>query len=97
MEKILPPSRNISGLRLTDGEVIGEVVNVTTSHVIMRHPVRTIMGRSPDGSIMLDLVPYTLLAEKLSFRIDTMVCEIFEVDDEIAKKYLEFTTGIAIA
>jgi hypothetical protein len=45
----------------------------------------------------LDLVPYTLLAEKLSFRIDTMVCEIFEVDDEISKKYLEFTTGIAIA
>lgn len=96
MEKIFPKASDIKGFRtVADTEIIGKVIPQTDGSFRVESPLRLLTGRNPeDGTLIVDMVPITLLTDALVFTRESMMCLPFTLDKEMEDAYLQRTTDI---
>lgn len=95
MEKIFPTESNIKGIRtMTDAEIIGKITVLPNGDVSMDMPLRLLTGRNPEGALIVDMVPITLLTDSLVFTSASLMCRPFVLDKEMEDAYLQRTTDI---
>lgn len=95
MEKILPKESDIKGIRLIgDVELIAKI-STSNAGTSLKTPLRVLMGRDPEGNMVMDLVPITLLTDTLLVPPSAIMALPFALDKEMEDAYIQRTSGIA--
>lgn len=95
MEKSFPQESNIKGIRLIgDAEIIGKVLPLSDGDVHITNPLRVLTGRDPQGQLVVDIVPVTLLTDEMTIPYHAMMTKPFSLDKDMEDAYLQRTSGI---